>query len=217
MWSYPAIRRRASGGFSPRGFTLVELLVVIGIVVLLVSILLPAVSAARERSRRTACLSNLRQIGMAFIMYAGESRGRYPNANPPLTAKSYVPTNQLLTYVANRYLSGTPAVFHCPSDRDPVPDRIETADYALPNSARVSYDFYTIRWQPEFGPLLGKLKGEAPLAWDLGGGSAKPDPDQNHGIQGGNVVFADGHGEWQVQNAWDGPDWPSPAQRYYNK
>src|SRR5262249_50842069 len=161
-----------------------------GIVVLLAGLLMPAVAGARERSRRTACLSNLRQIGMAFIMYAGESRGRYPNANPPLTAKSYVPTNQLLTYVAGRYLSASGTVSPCPSEKDPGPDRIETADYSLPNSARVSYDFYTIRWQPEYGPLLGKLKGEAPLAWDLGGGSPTPDPDQNHGIQGGNVVFA---------------------------
>ncbi len=174
--------RLGRGGRS--GFTLVELLVVIGIVVLLAGLLLPAVAGARERSRRTACLSNLRQIGMAMIMYAGESRGRYPNANPPQSAKSYVPTNQLFTYIAARYLSGSAAVFHCPSDRDPVPERIETADYTLPNSARVSYDFYTIRWQPEYGPLLGKLKGEAPLAWDLGGGSPTPDPDQNHGIQG---------------------------------
>jgi prepilin-type processing-associated H-X9-DG protein len=194
----------------------VELLVVIGIILVLVAILLPALNTAREHSRRSACLSNLHQIGYAMMMYANEFRGRYPNGNPPLTAKSYVPTNQVLAYLAVQYLKNSPAVFHCPSDRDPAPIRIDTADYSLPNSARVSYDFYTVRWQPEYGPLLGKLSGAAPLAWDLGGGTAQPDPDQNHGTKGGNVVFADGHGEWQPQNAWDGADWPSPAQRYYN-
>ena len=205
-----------AGRWGRRAFTLVELLVVIGIILVLVAILLPALNTAREHSRRSACLSNLHQIGYALTMYANDFRGRYPNANPPNTVNSYDPTNQVLTYVANAYLKNGPAVFHCPSDRDPAPIRIETADYSLPNSARVSYDFYAVHWEPEYGPLLGKLNGAAPLAWDLGGGSATPDPDQNHGTTGGNVVFADGHGEWQSQSTWDGPDWPNPAQKYYD-
>jgi len=211
-----ANRARAAVG-GRRAFTMVELLVVIGIVVLLLSILLPAVSAARERSRRTACLSNLRQIGAAMIMYANQSRGRYPNSNPPLTTSSYADANRVLTYLATVYLGKSAAVFHCPSDVDPVPERIETADYDLPNSARVSYDFYTVFWVPEKGPIFGRLKGEAPMAWDLDGGSLKHEVDQNHGIGGGNVVFADGHGEWQVNTAWDGANWPNPAAKYYDR
>jgi prepilin-type N-terminal cleavage/methylation domain-containing protein/prepilin-type processing-associated H-X9-DG protein len=63
---------------SQRGFTLVELLVVIGIIALLISILLPALSRARKQAQRTVCLSNLRQWGLGFSLYAQENRGFYP-------------------------------------------------------------------------------------------------------------------------------------------
>ncbi len=74
-----------------RGFTLVEMLVVIAIIGMLMSLLMPAVGRVRESARRAACKSNLREIGLAMHMYAADSEESFPNAArvSPSTATAF--------------------------------------------------------------------------------------------------------------------------------
>jgi prepilin-type N-terminal cleavage/methylation domain-containing protein len=76
-------------------FTLVELLVVIGIIALLISILLPSLNQAREQAKATQCLNNIRQVGLAFMMYANAFGGNLPHR----TASRSIPTGAAGTFI----------------------------------------------------------------------------------------------------------------------
>src|SRR5688572_19634179 len=83
------------------GFTLVELLVVIGIIALLVSILLPTLNRAREQAMRTKCLANLRSIGQMVVMYENMFKGQIPigfNVGAPDNANKVCGNNYGLAY-----------------------------------------------------------------------------------------------------------------------
>ena len=109
-------------------------------------------------------------------------------------------------------------VFGCPADRKPAPLEILVADYEEPNSARTSYEFYSLWRDPRYGPVLTQMQGpygSAPVAMDLGGGDAN-DSKRNH-KGGGNVVFADGHADWQDAKKWDAEDMADPADEFWPK
>src|SRR5437879_7154229 len=101
-WRHP-LRRYLVPRTTPAGFTIVELLVVIAVIGVLVALLLPAVQAARESSRRLSCGNNLKQIGVALQNFHGVY-GRFPMGRGQPVPGIFSPQPSLLPYLEENSL-----------------------------------------------------------------------------------------------------------------
>jgi prepilin-type N-terminal cleavage/methylation domain-containing protein len=175
---------RLPGNPSRGAFTLIELLVVIAILGVLAALLLPALASAREKGRRTVCLSNLRQIGIAIQVYAQDYDGRIPFGPkaPPFTNPSNfypstgAPTSLLslqtgapvgLGLLLQHHVAAQPKVLFCPSTDQPLDTEAELAKVGA-YQAQGSYYYRHAGNTLLFDPPGGNLALAPPRLDNLG-------------------------------------------------
>jgi prepilin-type N-terminal cleavage/methylation domain-containing protein/prepilin-type processing-associated H-X9-DG protein len=184
------------------GFTLVELLVVTAILALLAAILLPALAHARTQARTAVCASNLRQLGMAFALYAQDADERLPDFHvDPMSAAraeqvpywhdrfccglSLMPGQTSFMTLLGPYLH-SPWLAFCPADMDRNAGGREVTSY--------EYKVWLAR-----GRTLGEVPKPAGMAllWEQWGYHAdNPHASEYERRAAMNVLFVDGHVRW---------------------
>jgi prepilin-type N-terminal cleavage/methylation domain-containing protein/prepilin-type processing-associated H-X9-DG protein len=211
-----------------KGFTLIELLVVIAIIAILAAILFPVFAKAREKARQTSCLSNIKQLALANLMYAqdyDEKLCRFEYMADAVRRLTWMP--QLLPYIKNTQ------IFICPSKADT--QYIELRDVAQTGMASIGMnnDWTNAGGYGEFEALAQFLKPAQTImladSSAMGTGST-PDRlgyvvtdgagiDVPWGVSsrhngGSNVGFIDGHGKWyKAETFWQTP--PNPARLWW--
>jgi prepilin-type N-terminal cleavage/methylation domain-containing protein len=166
------------------GFTLIELLVVIAIIGVLASLLLPALSRAKRAAHAVACISNLRQLGLALNLYVQDNNDHLPYCAllPSVNTNLSAITVPLLPYLKNK------DIFRCPADRTMFP--VEGTSYEWNiylNGA--SYD-HPEDWSPVTEILVQTIFGgrlNTPLL-----GDAEANHPKSANSAGKNALYLDG-------------------------